>query len=343
MKIIHITSHFFPSIGGIEKHVMNIAKIQCELGHSVTVITGQYNGMNPVDNIDNIMVLRFPALRSKERKFLWHLRKLPLYFGADIIHIHSIMSINNIPSILIRKSKSVITLHGWGGIFPIPEKDILRTRSIKERFSIKSVSVGHFIDRWYGVASDKVIYGAIDRSVINRQTKSDKCYDICIFGRLEPDAGIKIYAEALKIFTKRHPSIKVCICGDGTLKDVLISSLDCEVVEFHGFVEDPLAYVGRSRLCFTSGYLGILEALSLNVQVFSVYDNPLKEDYLKLSPFAEYINIAGGSAELLSQLELRLSKDSLSSLVAPDFLLRHSWESVSNIYFELYREMADNN
>jgi len=339
MKIIHLTSHFYPRIGGVEKHVLNIAKIQIDLGHDVIVVAGQYGKAKKFEIFEGIKIYRFPAERSSLRMKLWHIRHALIYLQADILHIHNLMSTVNIFRLLLTKSKTVLTLHGWGGIYPIPEKHKNATKINARRYAKKIITVGRFINKWYDLESNLTIYGAISTSLLDTSSTQVKKYDICIFGRLEEDAGINIYIDGLSQIINFYPDkLKICICGDGQLKGYILNQLKGADVSFKGFVTDPIKYVKRSKYCFTSGYLGILECLAVKTKVFSVFDNPLKEDYLKLSPFEKYIYIAGDTKTLIQQLQNELLQNAPPPVI-PDFVFQSTWEALAKKFEYLYEEI----
>jgi len=339
MKIVHLVDHFYPRIGGVEKHVKEVAFAQVGLGHEVTVISGQYQEMSEYQNLDMIDIFRYPALRSPLRAWLWHLKNRRLYSNADIIHIHNISSFESVPSFLIKKGKSVLTLHGWGGKFPIPgvQKKLIRKRV--RASAGKVVTVGHFVNKWYGITSDLVIYGAIDPALFNFQHQNHPRYDICIFGRLEKDAGVDVYIDALVKFVNIRKDLKICICGDGSMKSELLRKLSKAEVDFYGFIDKPELLIKNSRCCFTSGYLAILESLALSRKVFSVYDNPVKEDYLKLSPFEKDIYISGTSQDLIRQLDMFFSEGFNESMIRPEYVLDASWGNLVKSYNKLYLQL----
>ena len=55
------------------------------------------------------------------------------------------------------------------------------------------------------------------------------------------------------------------------------------------FTNDPKAgkYFYKYKYAFVSGYLSMLEAMAQNTPVFTYYANPLKYDYLNMTPFKD--------------------------------------------------------
>jgi hypothetical protein len=69
-----------------------------------------------------------------------------------------------------------------------------------------------------------------------------------------------------------------------------------------GFVKDLRSSIKKSDIVFSSSYLTMLQVMQLGKPIFAAYNNPLKHDYLRTSPFAEYITVSGNAHELARQL-----------------------------------------
>jgi len=339
MKIIHFVRHFHPNLGGVEKHVLNVAKEQLRLGFKVEIITWQSKNMSEYEFYDGIKIYRTPAMRSPMRNKLWHLQKMHKYASADILHFHNLDTFEFVPFLRLMRPKIVLTLHGWGGVFPIPETHKNRVQKTSVKYASSIITVGHFVNKWYEISSNAIIYGAVDDALFT-SNKSTPTYDICIFGRLEIDAGIPVYTAALKkLIHEMDRTLKICIVGNGSQKTKLIEALQGADTEFVGFVENTQEYIKKSHICFTSGYLGILECLAARSYVCSVFDNELKEDYLKLSPFAQYINITDNRDELAEQTTSLLFQEKNANSEIPIAIRSLNWCNLVQVYECEYRKI----
>ena len=106
-----------------------------------------------------------------------------------------------------------------------------------------------------------------------------------------------------------------------------------------GFVKDVRPYILGSRFVFTSGYLGILEAIACKKLVFSVYDNPLKRDYLRLSPLAPWIIIEPEPAKLAEKIifyQEHPEEENKLIEAGYDWVKKQSWEKTTEIYSRLW-------
>ena len=136
---------------------------------------------------------------------------------------------------------------------------------------------------------------------------------ITFIGRLEEDTGLPIYLKAAE-----------------KLKIIFLSS-----------VKDVRPYIDRSRFIFTSGYLSILEAMARKRLVFAVYDNPLKEDYLKMSPMADKMIIVGSADELLEKVKEHLQQPQKEKELiekAYQWAKKQTWEKVADLYEKLWQK-----
>jgi glycosyltransferase involved in cell wall biosynthesis len=123
---------------------------------------------------------------------------------------------------------------------------------------------------------------------------------IVFVGRLEKDTGV---LEFLK-WLKKNPKYHVDFCGDGDLRK------ECEKFgAIHGFT-DPRPYYKKAEYCVPGGYLAALEALSYGCKLKLFWNNKLKEDYWKMSPFVR--------------------KD------VKEWAKRQTWDKVANEYLDLY-------
>jgi hypothetical protein len=123
---------------------------------------------------------------------------------------------------------------------------------------------------------------------------------IVFVGRLEKDTGV---LEFLK-WLKKNPKYDVDFCGDGDLRT------ECEKFGIvHGFT-NPQRYYKKAKYCVPGGYLSALEALSYGCELKLFWNNKLKEDYWKMSPF--------------------VGKD------INEWAKKQTWEKVANEYLDLY-------
>lgn len=148
MKILHVVRQFFPSIGGLEDYVLNLASEQTSLGHEVAVYTLNTNFQTDErlfseSTVKGLSVKRFNWFGSKRYPIaLFPLKDLNQF---DIVHVHAVDFFVDYLSLLKRfgllKSKLVLTTHG--GFFHTPQQQSLKKLFFKTvtRFSLNAVDV----------------------------------------------------------------------------------------------------------------------------------------------------------------------------------------------------------
>ena len=115
MRILHLTDHFPPALGGIETHVSALAERQSALGHDVTVLTSTAptaDGRHS-DDVGPVTVVRARWLPRRE------------FMSYDVVHAHlSVVAPFTAPLAARAASlrvPTVVTVHSlWSGLGPVP-------------------------------------------------------------------------------------------------------------------------------------------------------------------------------------------------------------------------------
>ncbi|MDO8621267.1 MAG: glycosyltransferase family 4 protein [Candidatus Levybacteria bacterium] len=346
MNILFLSRLFYPHIGGVEKHVLEISRELMKKGHRIIVITEQHDkNLKLEEEIEGIEVYRIPVGKdSFFKKFriwrqLWEFRKL--IKNADIVHCHDVF-FWYLPFRLLYPRKPVYTtFHGYE-TYPIPKKAIL-VRKISEILSRGNICIGQFMKKWYGTKPTYVSYGGAKVSekrpfgfAQGGQVKSEKQVErsAVFVGRLDEQTGFLTYLEAVKKIKKKFPDFKFTVFGDGKFNNKIGKDID-----FRGFVGNYEKELPKFNFVFASRYLSILEAMAAKRLVFAVYDNPVKEDYLKMSPFAKYIIIANSADEIVQKVVYFLENPKEEELIGKAFewAKKQSWENLSNTYINLWQ------
>ncbi len=347
MTIIFLTRRFYPLIGGVEIHSLEVAKRLEQLGHKVIVITENYKkqGLEGVESsdlkdIDGIEVRRInPGGDGWFKKFriwreIWKLRSL--LNKADVIHCHDVF-FWYLPFRFFYLSKKVyITFHGYEAKFPIAKKAII-VRRISEVLSFGNICIGDYISKWYGTKPDYVAYGGVyqiknEKSNIKNTNKKLK---IVLIGRLEQDIGVRTYIKALEKLREDKIDFSFRVYGEGALTKKVE-----KYGKVSGFTDNIYQVMKASDIIFASSYLTILQALAVKKIVIAVYENPLKEDYLKLSPFSRYIYICKNAKEIANVIESVRNTPWKSNSMTEGGLLwtkEQTWNRVAEIYLSLWK------
>jgi len=328
MKIVFVTRYFWPHVGGVEKHVEEISNVLISKGHKIIIITEQYSeGLKGRELKNGVEVIRFTFPKIKYFGLLniwwWVFKNRKLFYEADIVHAHDV-TLWLLPLKILNPRKALYsTFHGWEGHYPIPLIYKL-LKKLAGVISIGTIAVGDYINKWYGVKSDLVTYGGINTAALHSKRYHDSNHginksinkvsnSIVFLGRLEEDTGLKQFLRELRI---KNLKFNFDFVGDGSLRN------ECEKHgKVYGFT-DPEPFLEKAEYCVPGGYLSALEALSYGCKLKLYWNNPLKEDYWKLSPFYKFANNPN-SALKRQKLEV--------------WLKNHSWEKVTDLYLKIWK------
>lgn len=343
---------FHPHIGGVERHVWEVSRRLLALGCEITVVTERHSEDLPRREIlvvpeGRLEVLRVAPWRGR-RSLLDPARWRTLWPAvramsrADVVHFHDFGPFVHWfePfSWYIRRPLRSITFHGWEGVFP-PEPGVIQIRARVEHRTRGNLCIGDFISKWYGTRPTRISYGGVDTPLASPSTPGPDAPALFL-GRLAEDTGILVVLEALALLNQRDVHLPLRVAGDGPLRAEAEAfcrekGLD---VRFIGWVREPAVEIDAARLVFTSGYLGILESMAHGRLAAACYDNPLKEDYLRLMPVAKHMVIAGSPADLAERLA-RLLQDGKAMMdmcqAARDWARSQSWDAVARQYLDLW-------
>ena len=347
MKILFFCRRFWPLIGGVEKHVLEISKRLIEKGNKITVVTewskgdGRFKGFG---KYEGIKIYRIPITTNEKLKkfqiwkWLWENRIL--IKEADIIHCHDVFYWFLPFKFLYPRKKVFTTFHGYEGSQP-PKWNKILSHKMAGWLSNGSIAIGDFHQKWYGIKSEIVSYGAVENLERVMEVENEVKYDFCFVGRLAHDTGIMIYLEALKVLKERGEAYCLVICGDGPQMSEAVEFSKKNKLDavFKGFVDDVEKYINNSKFIFVSRYLGILEALLAKKLIYAVYESEIKKDYLKLAPFASWIIIekdAVALANKISYFENRPGKSTNNIQKGFNWAKQQTWDKLTDKYFELW-------
>jgi len=259
----------------------------------------------------------------------------------DVIHFHDYDTFCSYgllvyPILKLFRRKIFITFHGWEGDVP-PKKSVVFKRRLIAKLTTANISIGHFIEKWYGTKADIVSYGGVYKVDIT-QNREDY---ILFIGRLADDTGIFDYVKAWEEVSQNN-DLDFVICGDGTLRQEIeeyIRKHNIKRVLFKGFVSDVNIYIKDAKVIFTAGYLGILEAFSYKKNVIATYDNELKKDYLQMIPNHEKMMwVVDNKVKNIVSVFNETIINNAKKEIAYNYSLDNSWEKVKKDYYKLWRK-----
>jgi glycosyltransferase involved in cell wall biosynthesis len=129
-------------------------------------------------------------------------------------------------------------------------------------------------------------------------------HKIVYVGRLEENTGLPEFFKWFRSLVKRY---EVVFVGDGVLRK------ECEKYgQVCGFT-NPAPYLRQAEYCVPGGYLAAFEGLSSGCKLKLFWNNKVKEDYWKMSPFMRK-SVAGWAKH-------------------------QSWQKVADEYLNLYNSL----
>lgn len=333
-RLIIFAPSFYPNIGGVETHLLNVIQELKLAGWSPEVYVRYAPGYPKTQTVSGVKVNRMPKSGNIIAISTWVIKHAPLLISARAIHSHDYFPTNL--RRLLPKKRWVHTFHGYEG-FPINPDAVLSRQRVLGAVDF-SFCVGAFIEKWYGTKCDKVIYGAARLSEMTVPIAIK--YDYIFYGRLAQDTGVSEYLKAFRLIQQKIPTASMLIVGNGAKAATLHSyakrnSLNTTFVDA---VKDINPYLASAKVAFVSGYLAIIEAGLLKKPVVAYYGTPIKKDYLELHPMAHNFFVAN-SAE-------RLASDSIKAILPANakrvvnlynWARQQTWENLANEYEKAYK------
>jgi glycosyltransferase involved in cell wall biosynthesis len=229
--------------------------------------------------------------------------------------------------------KVFTTFHGYED-YPLKSSSVLMHK-MSEKLSMGNICIGDFMKKWYKTKPNFVSYGAVTIPSSKLQTTGKVKPESAIFiGRIDKQTGILTYVEAVERIRRNIPDFEFVIIGDGKLKTKINKKY-----KILKAVENAPEYFENYNFAFVSRYLSILEAMAAEKLIFAVYDNPLKEDYLKMAPFAKYIVTSSSASEIEEKIQYFLKNPiKVRRLVNSGFswAKEQNWNKLVNNYLKLW-------
>jgi glycosyltransferase involved in cell wall biosynthesis len=126
---------------------------------------------------------------------------------------------------------------------------------------------------------------------------------------------------------------KIIFCGDGPLAS------ECEKVgKVHGFV-DPTPHYKKAAICLSPGHTSILEAFTYKCLIITTYNNPVKRDYLKMTPFIKHIVVRKSPkkmAEMINYYSKYPENARPMTEGAYNWVATQSWSNITRQYLKLW-------
>lgn len=317
---------------------MEVSKLLAKKGFGIIIITEHYDEtLKMQEKLGNILIYRMsiPTENWFKKFFIWAWlwRHRTLMQKADIIHCHDVFFWYLPFRFLFWRKPVYITFHGYES-YPV-KKSAIAIRKLSEILSWGNICIGGFIKKWYSTIPTYATWGGVEISKSNHLESLGKELKILFLGRLEEENAVKIYLNCLELLKTQGIKFNFLACGDG-----LFRKQAERYGRVLGFVKDTGRYIADANVVFASSYLSMLEAMVSGRLVFAGYDNPVKKDYLKMSPFSKYIITANSPNVIKDKILYYLkhpSKMRNKIMKSRKWANNQSWDHVVETYLKLWR------
>lgn len=379
MKIALSSDWVYPSVGGVQSHILGLATNLTMKGHEVIIITkGQsdetvfdlYNGNIREIRAEPIVRFKHVIMPPKASD----LQKVLEREKVDIVHGHhaftptALMSIDiaknqGIPTVLTNHSISIASSYDmvWDFmsqvLFPIK-------RYVKQADEVIAVSqaAAEFIERFLDNKQAIVIPNGVD---VNKFTKPfnpnpefieqipSDCPLILSVGRLSFRKGFHLLIEAMPRILKKNPDAKLIIAGKGYMMmylKTLVESLGLSNnVNLIGYVpDDSLPWLYNKCNVFVLPSI-LAESFGITVIEAMASSKPVVASKMGGVPEIIQEDVNGllfqpwDSSELSDKINRILSNkeyaESLSKQARIDAIEKYDWKVITNKIEKVYEEL----
>ncbi len=303
MRILQVSSYFYPYIGGQERYVRNLARGLLDRGHTVEVLTSNFPKSKKNETIDGMEVRRFdfvckPLNNPISPMLLFHVTRHCREF--DLLHCHNERAAVSLYCALTKSWSNlplILTCHGHARFDQLARFSYLIERAYSTtlgarilRKADKVVAISDS-DKEYvsslGVPLEKirVIPNGVDLTQYNFQG-SDLPKGLMIEGKqvilfvgpLIKRKGPQVLVQAIPLIVEENPDAFFVFVGKGNFKEEvekLSRKLGVErYTHFTGYIpENQLHYLYQQSEVFALPSIG--EALAYTILDAFVFSKPV--------------------------------------------------------------------
>ena len=261
MRILHVIDGL--SIGGAERHVVDVARRQAQRGDDVAVacsapgpLAAELDGTG----VELHVLCERLAKRRLDRSYARALRRLVAETRPDVVHAHLYASIvaaalatvgRDIPLVVTEQTEAP-----WRGVRARVASRLAYRRAAQVIGVSERIRTG--LTGGFGVPADKatVVPNAVELEAPAASSAPLPDWQgrpvVGVCGRLVPEKGIDVFLDAVTYLAGRFPEATFPIVGDGALRDDLEERARelglTERVPFAGFRDDCRALLERLDL-----------------------------------------------------------------------------------------------
>ena len=228
LSVVMATPRFAPEVGGVENHVLELARRLPGHGVDVVVVTSDsLHELSPRDVVEGVPVVRVRAWpRGRDLRVARGLPTAIRAVSADLVHVqsyHTLIGPIAMATALRSKQPYVVTFHGGGHSSPIRSRirpaQIIALRYLLRRsdalIATARFEIEHY-GRLLGLGPERFTYmpNGSELPALTQPAEVDP-HLIVSLGRLERYKGHHRAIEALPLVLAGDPHARLWIAGSG--------------------------------------------------------------------------------------------------------------------------------
>lgn len=356
MRVLFISTAYYPHIGGVEYVVKSIAERLARMGHEITVLAGESEAKKPLkEKINGVNIIRWPTWSPRNAYHVPRLRSRleetlrELMREVDVIHVHSVHTILSVWAglkvIKMGFSGKVIVTPHYHGTGHTALRSLLwvlwrhYVSSLLKRSIVHAVSVyeAKLLKKHFSVESIVIEHG-VDERILKLKWRPEDY--VMYSGRIERYKNIDKLARIIKILNRDYGfNLKLRIYGDGSYKEKLLRNLDKLELKYKISAFQPydqyLEILSRAKLF---ALLSEKEAFGQTINEANAIGVPV----VVVKPWGE--NFRGRSRTLIvdlddedSEIARKISELLMNAPKQPKSKVP-SWNEVVDKYLSVYKE-----
>ena len=359
--IKHVTSSYPPNLGGLEKVVQTLARIQSRLGLNSSVITARSHNENELS--DTVEVARLSNYRIANTTIMpGLLPKLLRLRRSDVVHLHIVQAYAPEMVWLASKLKGfryIANIHldvpptGLAGFLlklykPLILKRVLRASSFVTVFTEDQKLE---VNRKYGVELEKIKVipnGVEEKFYYDKPRTLHKKPRLLFVGRLDIQKNVQLLLNALDGISEQF---ETTIVGEGSLSSDLrkmAKSLKLKNIKFVGRKDDKelLNYYKRSDIFVLPSEregmpLVLLEAMAMGLPIVATNVTGTR-DVVKNGKNGYLVPLGNVESFRSALLKITSNKSTYKNLSQTSRKMadKYSWEKISAQFEKLYTKLA---
>jgi glycosyltransferase involved in cell wall biosynthesis len=356
MKILQLTQHYLPYLGGVETHVHEINKRLVKDGFEIDVITQREPNTSDFEVKDQISIHRVPSITPLKLKYglgtvmpqmFLKMRELE----PDVIHAHGY---GYFPTWLVLFSNKpfLITTHSDPTAKIYPFFDMLRSipiRACDQVIATTEMEKNHLLRRGVRKNKIKVIPNGVTLPPIDVQSKNLGCIVLCLARLDTVHKGQDILLRAMPKVLSCISNAKLWLIGEGNdlpkLKELAKKLKIEESVAFKGAIDESTKYYylkNCSLLCVSprTESFGIvyLEAMACGLPIVTTRVGGIPEvvgDSALLVPPNDPTALANALIQVLTDRQLAQDLSARGLCQVKNF----DWNILTKKYEAVYQEI----